>query len=786
MTIGDKGTLDIESTSGATLHGIAVDMDKHGNIEIGATTASGSILMLDDGATITGGTLTIENSSSVLDIEAKIGATLHGVDVVNTAGGNINIDPGKATLTADDGTTFTGGTMTIGGKGMFDVDSGETGNGATLDNVDIANCGIVQVEDGAVLHLKGVTIAGGILNTVGDPYDNGGVIQVLATDGKSIFDGSANTVTVEGYVQVEPNAQLELKGDIDLAGGIIELDESDTGHHGSQLVIDGHVTLTGYGYVALEGNDTGIVGGGGESTATLDNESYIYGSRGGYIGTGDDSLIFINSGTVNSEAGHAGPLVIDTGDHAVINTGILEATGFSELDLYGTYENCGGTIGAYSDDVGPSVVKLFDATIKGGTLATDSAVPGGSMIEIVAINSDDVNMSVFDGSHDHAVTVDGYVRVDAGANLELIGTIHNEGTIDVDGKQTDLVIDGSVTLDGKGTITLDNANHPADQIVGGGDDGNTLYNVDNTISGAGNIGADDGNLSLVNEHFGTIDANLSGQTLTLDTGGNQITNAGTFAAGNGGILDVDSSVNNACGSIKVFDGSVADFAKSVSGGTAMIEGGKLEFDAAASVAVTFDNGAGGNNYGELVLDDWKDFSGTISGFSGHDSESPSLANTDEIDLVGFKNGRIIDTVTSGEIVTLTLEDKAGDTIDFSFDDPSGTLKVKSDGHNGTIIYDPPAASSPSPSVSIGGVGNDTFTFTPGVGAETINNFNPQVDTIELAHFANVQNVQQLAAAITPDAHGDAVLELGHNDSIAIPGMTPSYLQAHLQSLVHLH
>jgi hypothetical protein len=48
--------------------------------------------------------------------------------------------------------------------------------------------------------------------------------------------------------------------------------------------------------------------GGGEWVATLDNESYIYGSRGGFIGDGDNS-IFINCGTVNSEgacrpAGH--------------------------------------------------------------------------------------------------------------------------------------------------------------------------------------------------------------------------------------------------------------------------------------------------------------------------------------------------------------------------------------------------------------------------------------------------------------------------------------------------
>jgi hypothetical protein len=42
---------------------------------------------------------------------------------------------------------------------------------------------------------------------------------------------------------------------------------------------------------------------------------------------------------------------------------MLKATVHSELDLYGTYRNSGGTIGAYDQ----SVVKLFDATIDGAS-----------------------------------------------------------------------------------------------------------------------------------------------------------------------------------------------------------------------------------------------------------------------------------------------------------------------------------------------------------------------------------------------------------------------------------
>ena len=44
----------------------------------------------------------------------------------------------------------------------------------------------------------------------------------------------------------------------------------------------------------------------------------------------------------------------------------------------------------------------------------------------------------------------------------------------------------------------------------------------------------------------------------------------------------------------------------------------------------------------------------------------------------------------------------------------------------------------------------------------------------------------MVTAITPDVHGNAVLELGHGDNIAIPGVNATFLQQHLQNLVHLH
>jgi hypothetical protein len=115
------------------------------------------------------------------------------------------------------------------------------------------------------------------------------------------------------------------------------------------------------------------------------------------------------------------------------------------------------------------------------------------------------------------------------------------------------------------------------------------------------------------------------------------------------------------------------------------------------------------------------------------------------------------------------------------------LKTVADGHD-AIIFDPPASASASniPTVSIGGAGDDTFVFQSGEGGQTISTFNPQQDTIEIDHSANIQSLQELTAATTPDAHDHAAIELGHGDNVAIPGVSATTLQQHVQSLAHLH
>ena len=183
-------------------------------------------------------------------------------------------------------------------------------------------------------------------------------------------------------------------------------------------------------------------------------------------------------------------------------------------------------------------------TIYGGRLATgDSYANDCGVIEIAGA----CNTTVFDGC-DSAVTVAGFVLVDAGATLELIGTIDNDGgAIDIGNGNScaDLVISGTVDLEGSGAVALEGR---GDVITGACGTCNTLDNASWIVGAGGKIGTGDNSLTLVNEACGVINAdNASDCALVIDTGCNTIINHGLMEATVGGELDIRSDLNNASG-----------------------------------------------------------------------------------------------------------------------------------------------------------------------------------------------------------------------------------------------
>jgi VCBS repeat-containing protein len=116
------------------------------------------------------------------------------------------------------------------------------------------------------------------------------------------------------------------------------------------------------------------------------------------------------------------------------------------------------------------------------------------------------------------------MTISDGALLPLSGMIDNAGTIALDAAARDThlqLIQNGVTLQGGGELILSDSAH---NFISGSLPGVTLTNVDNTISGAGQLGA--GQMTLVND--GTIVA-TGFHALVIDTGANVVANSGTLA-----------------------------------------------------------------------------------------------------------------------------------------------------------------------------------------------------------------------------------------------------------------
>ncbi len=599
-TLTLKGSATIQGASGVT-----GAIDNAGTIDVSGpasllgekltNTASGSIVQVDD-------TLTLNGTEIV-------GGAIDGTGTIDITGAS-KID-GNATLST--------ASVTVGGNVTLTLDN-ITVNGTSFD--DTASGATIQIDGGDKLTLNGAGINGGTINAFTSVSVPTGSIVAADIDvtGSS---GLSNVSLNHGHVTIESNVHLGFDN------GTVTGTSFDDTASGATIDIAGTLTL----------NDVSINGGTVHNFSTVNPGGVIIGNtidvngdstisnaqlNGGYVTLGGNAMLTLDGSTVT------GTSFDDTASGATI-----QIDGNDTLTLSGAGIN-GGTIEATQAG---ATVQLENTTITGATLGTGDLTDGNSGLFQVEATSG-ANTSILDGSA-AAVSVAGYVQVEAGANLELIGTIHNSGTIDIDGpvaaSPTSLQISGTVTLDDGGTVTLDG---PTDQIVAASG-GGTLNNYE-TISGAGTIGhSGDGALTLHNEQGSVIEAT---GTLTIDTGAT-FTNDGTVEVNTGGNLVIDDVVAGS--------------------GSATINGGTLEIGAGATDAqtVTF-NGAG-----TLQLDDPTSFTGEIKG----------LAAGDVIDLAGTN---ITSAIWNGSSLSVN-----GTPVGFSIDGlPNGdTFGFTSDGHDLVVL-----------------------------------------------------------------------------------------------------
>jgi hypothetical protein len=270
-------------------------------------------------------------------------------------------------------------------------------------------------------------------------------------------------------------------------------------------------------------------------------------------------------------------------------------TGMDQVDLVGfgisDFASLQGHIA--NDGSGNAVVTLAD----------------GETITIDGVDASQLTAGNFAFDQEPVLHNDGILAISDGALMPVSGIVDNTGVIQLNsaGNETDLeIIQHGVTLQGGGHVVL--SDDSLNTIYGSTSD-TLLHNVDNTVSGAGNIGA--GSLTLIND--GTIVADGS-HSLTIDTGANHITNSGTLESTGSGGLVIHSPLDNS-GVLWANGGDITVHGDVSGSGHAQISGtATLDFGGITQEDVNFDSDAAGT----LKLDHSQSFQGTVSGLDAND------------------------------------------------------------------------------------------------------------------------------------------------------------------------
>ena len=450
---------------------------------------------------------------------ANVGIT--GVVTINTAQSVLNLNnAGQINLDAFTLTLVGGGSTT--NTGTINVGAGPNPNNAALQvsaghNIDNAS-GVINVSADSVINQFGSTISDGTINTTGtgklvafnsaNNFLSGvtlnGTLDLATGTGSERID---NGMTLNGTVNVNNNSVLAFQGDQTIDGtGTISL--GSTGASNRINTEAGNLTL-GSG-ITINGQN-GTIGG----------QSYVAGPA-----------TLTNNGTISASVAGGQINLLISGGGLTTNNGVLSAQNGGNLLLSSAVTNAGS---GHIDAIGTnSVVKQNGVTITGGTINTSS---GGTF---VANNS---------GSNQLAgVTLNGTLDLASNTGSELVtgnlafgtgGGNVNINANSVFGLEAD-------TLSGNGTITFGNSGasnrltiEAGDSVIGAGI---LVHGQNGTVGGQVFAG---GAATLTNN--GTISADVSGGTITLNVNGT-VTNNGTLSALNGGTLVLDNSINGTPGS----------------------------------------------------------------------------------------------------------------------------------------------------------------------------------------------------------------------------------------------
>ncbi|BBN53388.1 hypothetical protein TRE132_15130 [Pseudomonas chlororaphis subsp. aurantiaca] len=348
--------------------------------------------------------------------------------------------------------------------------------------------------------------------------------------------------------------------------------------------------------------------------------------------------------TVTSPGDFAGALVLDVNLYWSNSDGSsASAYVFNNVEVYApgspvfalsADDNLSGSSGAdtfvFAQPIGNNQIYNFDVTadkidligFTGVTAFADLSISNdangnalvsigsGQTVTLKGVDAADLSEANFQFDRDPLTSNSGTLTIADGAIMPFGGSIHNSGTIELGsaGNETRLeILFRGATLTGGGQVLLsDNAQN----VIFGGSADTMLTNIDNRISGAGQLGA--GQMILANAGL-ILASGLN--SLVLDTGTHTITNSGVLESTGTGGMTVASTVENT-GHLWANGGDLHLLADVTGNGSATIDGdASLTFAGAAHTSVAFH----GEGAGSLVIAQ-AEAAGSLVGILGLESD----------------------------------------------------------------------------------------------------------------------------------------------------------------------
>ena len=498
------GTL---TTSGSGVISLGPNAGLVNVTNLGQVTLSFGGSTLLSGTIINSGTLNAQSVSTTLALGS--GTTVltgNGSMRFPTSlyGGSPVFQLGAGPLLNLDNTITGGGTLALGGTGVFlenrslivsdtssfagfTIDSGSSGTPHLL------NRGTLRAPSGG-----SITLNGGVIDNTGGVIDSRGYLYSTAT-----LSGGTLTTSGSGVIALGPNGGLvnvTNLGQVNLSFGGSTLLSGTIINSGTLNAQSVSTTLAlGSGTTALTGNGsmrfpTSLYGGspvfqlGAGPLLNLDNTI----TGGGTLALGGTGVFLENRSLIVSDTSSFAGFTIDSGSSGtphLLNRGTLRAASGASMTLNGgVIDNTGGVIDSRS-------YLYSTAIMSGGTLTTS-----GSGVIALGPNAGLAN-----------VTNLGQVNAPFYGSMVLAGTITNTGSISLSQGSRIVADSGTTTLTGGGSITVG-------PLIGGSISG-SLRNTDNTLSvGAGGV------LGIENlENSGKLD--LEGGSVTVS--GSLVQLAGT-------------------------------------------------------------------------------------------------------------------------------------------------------------------------------------------------------------------------------------------------------------------